>query len=78
MPPGFAVFDRELPSALWKGLEIIICSALGVLFKPEQGSCPAESPGVLCVADMRVQRCISYQSLKLMNLRKISRGCKCR
>jgi len=46
VPPGLAVFDRELASVLWKGLEIIICSALGVLFKPEQGGCQQTLPGL--------------------------------
>lgn len=44
------VFDRELPSPLWKGLEAIICYAFSVLSKMEQEGCPEDSLGVLCVA----------------------------
>lgn len=71
-----AVLDRELPTALWKRLDITVRFSLGVLLTPEQGGCPADSPGERGVAAARAQRCISYQSLQLMNLRKICRGCR--
>lgn len=74
-PAGSAVGDRALSSAHQGSADS--CFALPLAPAQHRAGCPGLSWGTVC-ADVRAQHCISYQSLRLGGLRKISRGCKCR